>query len=187
MWACKSSFVETRSGKAGLASVRRRAAGPRGTRLDARGVARSAMAVIVTLGLLLVAFGWNPLTSLQHRPEWSVCGQDLCACTPPAAPAAPACPLCPSGSAALSDACPDGPCEAAEPDPPLRWVPDRFDRRVTLALELVALALVLPTGGGWPTLEMDRCAFASITHDTIRSVDPRPIDPPPPRGLGLRA
>lgn len=142
----------------------------------AAGLLRASAAWSVAAVLLLVSLGWNPLTSLERRPEWSVCGQDLCACLPLPV-AEPACPLCeePGGATCENDA----PNESA----PLRWVPDRFDGRIPMAVELLAVSLVLPIpgGAGGVVFAPEAC---SIVGRAIADTGPTRalgIEPPPPR------
>ena len=53
-----------------------------------------AMAFFVT-GFVLAGSGWSLVLSskMQSRPDWSVCGQDMCSCLPSTA-IEPYCPLC---------------------------------------------------------------------------------------------
>jgi len=52
------------------------------------------MAFFVT-GFVLAGSGWSLVLSakMQSRPDWSVCGQDMCSCLPTTA-IEPYCPLC---------------------------------------------------------------------------------------------
>ncbi len=53
-----------------------------------------AMAFFVT-GFVLAGSGWSLVLSskIQTRPDWSVCGQDMCSCLPSTS-IEPYCPLC---------------------------------------------------------------------------------------------
>jgi len=60
------------------------------------------------IGFVLAGSGWSfVLSSMTNdRPEWSVCGQDMCSCLKPTA-AEPDCPLCEAGLMDQGDS--DGP------------------------------------------------------------------------------
>ncbi len=57
-----------------------------------------AATMLFAIGFLLAGSGWSfVLSSMANdRPEWSVCGQDMCSCVMPTADA-PDCPLCEAG------------------------------------------------------------------------------------------
>lgn len=54
--------------------------------------------MIFAIGFILAGSGWSfVLSSMDRdRPEWSVCGQDMCSCVMPMA-GGPDCPLCEAG------------------------------------------------------------------------------------------
>ena len=54
--------------------------------------------MIFAIGFVMAGSGWSfVLSSMANdRPEWSVCGQDMCSCVNPTAEA-PGCPLCEAG------------------------------------------------------------------------------------------
>lgn len=142
----------------------------------AAGLLRASAAWSVAAMLLLVSLGWNPMTSLERRPEWSVCGQDLCACIPVPV-AEPACPLC----ATLDQATCEN--ETENRPNPLRWVPDRFDGRIPMAVELMAISLLLPipSGAGDAVIEPAFFGFALRCGPVAAPTRTLGIEPPPPR------
>ena len=154
------------------------------TQSPTRSLARSVCSYTLLALLVLTGFGWNPLTSFERRPVWSVCGQDMCACQPAIESAPePDCPLCPSPSEPDCGGGASDDTHAAESQPPLRWVPDRFDERIPMAVELVAVTLVLPVFGRSGSL-LPQPVFVDVVGETdaahawSRHWD---IDPPPPR------
>lgn len=50
---------------------------------------------IFVAGFVLAGSGWSLVLAgkVQHKPDWSVCGQDMCSCLP-SATIEPYCPLC---------------------------------------------------------------------------------------------
>jgi len=50
---------------------------------------------LFVLGFVLTSSGWGPLLALgsQNRPDYSVCGQEMCSCLP-FTPSDSDCPLC---------------------------------------------------------------------------------------------
>ena len=72
-----------------------------------------AATTIFAIGFVLAGSGWSfVLSSMANdRPEWSVCGQDMCSCVMPTAET-PDCPLCEAGQ-----------MDPAGTDEPVRRVP----------------------------------------------------------------
>ena len=68
-----------------------------------------AMAFFVT-GFVLAGSGWSLVLTraMEDRPEWSLCGLELCMCTPTTA-AEPLCPLCEVAGDAATEECTDEP------------------------------------------------------------------------------
>ncbi|MEX0876369.1 MAG: hypothetical protein WD114_02825 [Phycisphaerales bacterium] len=138
-----------------------------------------AATVLFALGFVLTTSGWAPLIawSMQDRPAYSVCGQDLCLCLPTTAPD---CPLCEVKST------PEGGCnESAVPTRAPKRVPDneRFDT-MTDASQAGCVSLFLAFAFG----ARSTANFASVESVRFRiAQESVPADPlgdipaPPPR------
>ncbi len=137
--------------------------------------------ILFVLGFIAASSGWGPLLALglQGRPDYSVCGQDMCACLPPT-PAEPACPLC----LTKDDDAPSC-AESSKQTPSPKRVPrnDRFDTMSDASQAMcmsLFLSLVLSHRGSAALTSEAAAAFRIDQHRVPR--DPlRDIPLPPPR------
>lgn len=138
---------------------------------------------LFVIGFLCANSGWAPTLSilLSDRPDWSVCGQDLCLCTKPT-PTQPACSLCPAADTAAT-------CAAAEPVEPDN-TPSRVPRNpkgdaVTQSAQFASVSVFIAL----VSAERDRARAATARPAPHGSAEPdarlalsRPGTPtPPPR------
>lgn len=136
---------------------------------------------IFALSFVLAGSGWSFVLSsmMNDRPEWSVCGQDMCSCVMPT-DAQPECPLCEAG---LMDPA-DMDCDSNEP---VRRVPKNNKSVEALggAGTNIAIAFFVGTmmgrGDGLSMGSADRAVIVATNDRAPRS---RGIElpTPPPRG-----
>ena len=137
------------------------------------------------LGFALVSTGASGVLAvvLDDRPEWSVCGQEMCACAPAAFEAAtPACPLCATGDKT------DDPSACAKDtrEEPVRRVPKSRDEAdaADQAVQAFGSALYLSLVVGLPGPAMttpDRGGAAAPARDRCPRSRTLGIPTPPPR------
>lgn len=143
-----------------------------------------AAMTLFALGFVLSTSGWTPVIvlGLQHRPDYSVCAQDMCSCLPTTSTTAPDCPLCPTATDPdPTAACTDQPTPTDAP----RRLPNtqRFDTITDAAHAGTAmLFLTLVIGFNRPPIIAD----ASLARHAIRQDRAPPRPPadtplPPPR------
>ena len=153
-----------------------------------------------TTGLLLVCLvsllelGLNPFGSFEANRPWSVCGQDLCLCTPagPAVTPGPApeafCPLCPGYGAEQTDReprhgdprCDEG-CDAPA-TPRLVRRAERLDIDLPLLSELIGATLVVRLGTPPVHIEAPACCGLVLENTVgVPEFATPAMDPPPPR------
>lgn len=143
----------------------------------------AAMSFFV-LGFILAGSGWSLVISMnmQGRPEWSVCGQDMCSCLP-STTITPYCPLCVvSDKQSTNQSCDNS--ESSPTDTPTRIPKNaRFEAASTASqagCASIFLSFVFGTRHSG-NLDHKDSAGHLITQDSI------PLDPiadlptPPPR------
>lgn len=140
-----------------------------------------AMAFFVA-GFVLAGSGWSLVLSskMQSRPDWSVCGQDMCSCLPTTA-IEPYCPLC------IADENADSSCSDSESTPtntPKRMPKSSRFEAASMASQAGCASIFLSFVFG-ARQSNTLSSHASIAH--LISQDDVPLDPardlptPPPR------
>ncbi len=153
-----------------------------------------AMAFFVA-GFVFAGSGWSLVLAgkMQDKPEWSVCGQDLCLCLPPAAtplpaakpnePGEPKCVLCvddtPNTLGMLAND------SAPTPTDPPKRVPknDRF-QAASMASQAGCASIFLSFVFGTPrpdrSASIDAIVYC-IDNDDLPADPARDLPTPPPR------
>ena len=136
----------------------------------------AAMTMFV-MGFVLASSGWAPIIALglQHRPDYSVCGQDMCACLPTTT-IEPECPLC-----LIKDDESVGCANESQPTDNPKRLPrtERFDSisdASQAGCASIFLSLVLGT--------LKPAALVATDSEVIR---PMADHPPPPRYLNIQS
>ncbi len=152
----------------------------------------AAMVFFVT-GFIFAGSGWSLVLTgkMQNKPEWSVCGQDLCLCLPPAAapsptskPDEPKCVLCVDESPPTTLGILNEDSTPTPTDPPKR-VPknDRF-QAASMASQAGCASIFLSFVFGTPrpdrSASIDTLAY-NIDNDELPTDPARDLPTPPPR------
>lgn len=134
---------------------------------------------------VLAGSGWSAVLStlMNQRPEWSVCGQDMCSCVKPTDDQ-PACPLCKAGLMDPADMLADESCGSGT-DTPVRRVPKNNDSLDALgnAGSTAAVALFVGTmlaSNQQTSVDADTRIVMMVNNDRVprsRSLD-CPLAPP---------
>lgn len=133
-------------------------------------------------GFVCANSGWAPALSMlaSDRPDWSVCGEDLCLCVKPT-PDKPFCPLCIAGN----DESTCSNTDESEPSTPPKRVPrNPHSDAITQAGDLGCASVFIAFVFG-----LQRSKYDPSGTNTIRFIDPdarlalnQPdIPTPPPR------
>ena len=152
----------------------------------------AAMAFFVA-GFIFAGSGWSLVLAgkMQNKPEWSVCGQDLCLCLPPAAtplpadePDEPKCVLCVDDTPQSTLGMRSDDSAPTPTDPPKR-VPknDRF-QAASMASQAGCTSIFLSFVFGTPrpdrSTSIDALVYA-IDNDKLPADPTRDLPTPPPR------
>lgn len=141
----------------------------------------AAMAFFI-LGFICANSGWAPVLSIltSDRPDWSVCGEDLCLCVKPT-PDKPLCPLCVSQDE--QTACSKS--EESSPSTPPKRVPrNPHADALTQAGELGCVSVFIAFMFGFNRNHdgaIDSFAIRFIDPDARIALNQPDIPTPPPR------
>lgn len=145
---------------------------------------------LIAVGFFACAFvlagsGWSGVLStlMNQRPEWSVCGQDMCSCVKPTDDQ-PSCPLCEAGLMDPADMVADETCGSGA-DTPVRRVPKNNDTldALNLAGSSAAIAMFVGTmlsSNQHTSIDADTRVVMLVDNDRIprsQSLD-CPLSPP---------
>ena len=138
--------------------------------------------IFFIIGFVCANSGWAPVLSIivSDRPDWSVCGEDLCLCVKPTQ-SEPYCPLCLGSDEQIRCSSSD---EAAPPTPPKRVPRNPHADAVSQAGQLGSIGVFIAFVFGFNQARHD--AYGS---NFVRFVDPDArlalnhpdIPSPPPR------
>jgi hypothetical protein len=133
-------------------------------------------------GFVCANSGWAPVLSIiaSDRPDWSVCGEDLCLCVKPT-PDKPFCPLCITGDE-------ESTCSGSEdssPSTPPKRVPrnphaDTITQAGQLGSASVFIAFVFGINASRPDAHESNLA-RFIDPDARLALNQPDIPSPPPR------
>lgn len=149
--------------------------------------------VFFVTGFIFAGSGWSIVLAgkMQDKPEWSVCGQDLCLCLPPAAtpsptnkPDEPKCVLCVDDAPPAALDMLNNDSTPTPNDPPKR-VPknDRF-QAASMASQAGCVSIFLSFVFGTPrpnrSASTDSLVY-NIDNDELPADPARDLPTPPPR------